>query len=101
MKVVTLVRVIAIEFSRGRSLFSILMNSGVLFFEVMYDPFSYKMRRDVIRNDGEFQGVSNSVDDAMSNGGGDCGGQNCMETEDISVLVPKLVLQLFLGVGSF
>ena len=45
-----LVRMIAVEFSRGRSLFSILVNNGVLFFEVVYDPFSYEMRGDVLRD---------------------------------------------------
>ena len=48
VKVVTLVRMIAISFSRDGSLFSILMDNGVLFVKVMYDPFSYKMRRDVV-----------------------------------------------------
>ena len=91
MKVVTLVRMIAIEFLRDGSLFPVLMNDGVLFFEVMYDPFSYKVGRDVIGNDGEFRGVSDSVDDAMSNGGSDGGGEDYVEAKDISVLVSKLV----------
>ena len=69
-----MVRVIAIEFSGDGSLLSILMNNGVLFFEILYDPFSYEMRRDVIGNDWEFGGISNGMDDAMSNGGGDGGG---------------------------
>ena len=92
MKVMTLVGMIAIEFSRNGSLFPVLMDDGVLFFEIMYDPFSYKMRGDVIGDDWEFWGVSNGVDDAMSNGGGDSGGENNMKTKDISVLVPKFVL---------
>ena len=91
MKVVTIVRVIAVEFSRDGSLFSILMNNGVLFFEIMYDPFSYEMRRDVVRDDGEFGGVSDGMDNAMSNGGGDGGGEDNMEAEDISVLVSEFV----------
>ena len=91
MKVMTLVRMIAIKFSRDGGLFSILMNDGVLFFEIMYDPFSYEMRWDVIRDDGKFRGVPNGVDDAMSNGGGDGGGENNVKTKDISILVPKFV----------
>ena len=91
VQVMTLVRMIAIEFSRDGSLLSILMNDRVLFLEVLYDPFSYEMRGDVIGDDGEFRGVSNSVDDAMSNGGGDGGGQDDMKAEDISVLISEFV----------
>ena len=91
MKVMTLVRMIAIQFSRGRSLFPVLMDSRVLFFEVLYDPFSYKMRGDVVGDDGEFGGVSDGMDDAMSNGGGDSGGQDDVKTKDISVLVSKFI----------
>ena len=91
MQVMTLVGMIAIRFSGGRSLLSILMNNGVLFFEVMYDPFSYKMRGDVVGNDGEFWGVSDGMNDAMSNGSSDGGGENDMKTEDISVLVSEFV----------
>ena len=91
MKVVTLVGMIAVEFSRNGSLFPVLMDDRVLFFEVLYNPFSYEMRGDVIGNDGEFGGVSNGMDDAMLNGGGDGGGQDDMKTEDISVLVSKFV----------
>ena len=80
VEIMTLVGMIAIEFSGDGGLFSILMNDGVLLFEVVYDPFSYEMRGDVVGNDGEFGGVSDSVNDAMSNGGGDGGGQNNMET---------------------
>ena len=87
----TLVGMIAIRFSRNGSLFSILMDDGILFFEVLYDPFSYEMRGDVIRDDGEFWGVSNGMDDAMSNGGGDGSGENDVEAEDISVLVSEFV----------
>ena len=92
MKVMTLVRMIAIKFSGGGSFFSILMDNGVLFFEVMYDPFSYKMRGDIVGDDREFRGVSNGMDDAMSNGGGDGGGENNMKAEDISVLISKFIL---------
>ena len=92
MEVMALVRMVAIQFPRGRSLFSILMNDGVLFFEVMYDPFSYKMRGDIVGDDREFRGVSNGMDDAMSNGGGDGGGENNMKAEDISVLISKFIL---------
>ena len=91
MKVMALVRMIVIQFSRDGSLFSILMNNGVLFFEVMYDPFSYKMGRDVFGDDGEFRGVSDGMDDAMLNGGGDGGGEDNMKTEDISVLVSEFI----------
>ena len=91
MKVVTLVGMIAVEFSRDGSLFPVLMDDGVLFFEIMYDPFSYEMRGDIVGDDREFRGVSNSVDDAMSNGGGDSGGQDNMKTKDVSVLISKFV----------
>ena len=74
MKVVTLVRMIAVEFSGDGSLFSVLMNSRVLFFEILYDPFSYKMRRDVVGDNREFGGVSDGMDNAMSNGGCNGGG---------------------------
>ena len=74
MKVMALIGMVAIRFSGDRSLFSILMDSRVLFLEIMYDPFSYEMRGDIVGNNGEFGGVSNGVDDAMSNGGGDGGG---------------------------
>ena len=87
-----LVGMIAVEFSRDGSLFSILMNDGVLFFEVMYDPFSYEMRRDVVGNDRKFRGIPDGVDDAMSNGGGDGGGEDYVKAKDISVLISKLVL---------
>ena len=70
----TLVRMIAIRLPRGGSLFSILMDNRVLFFEVMYDPFSFEVRGDVIGNDGKFGGVPDGMNDAMSNGGGDGGG---------------------------
>ena len=86
-----LVRMIAIEFSRDRGLFSILMDNGVLFFEVVYDPFSYEMRGDVIGNDRKFGGIPDGMNDAMSNGGGDSGGENNVEAEDISVLVSEFV----------
>ena len=91
MKIVTLIRMVPISFSGGRGLLSILMNSRVLFFKVMYDPFSYEMRGDVIRDDREFRGVSDGVNDAMSNGGSDSSGEDDMETEDISVLVSQFV----------
>ena len=91
MKVMALVRMIAVGFSRDGSLFSILMDNGVLFFEVMYDPSSYEMRGDVIGDDGEFRGVSDGMDNAMSSGGGDGGGENDVEAEDISVLVSEFV----------
>ena len=80
MKVMALIRMIAIRFPEGGSFFSILMDNGVLFFEVMYDPFSYEMRGDVFRDDGEFRGVSDGMDDAMSNGGSDGGGENGVKT---------------------
>ena len=67
------------------------MNVGVVFFEVLYDPFSYKMRGDVVGDDGEFRGVSDCIDDAMSNGSGDSGGKDNVKAKDISVLVPELV----------
>ena len=91
MKITALVRMVAIRFSGGRSLFSILMDNRVLFFEVMYDPFSYKMRWDVIGDDREFRGVSDGMNDAMSNGGGDGSGEDDVETEDISVLISEFV----------
>ena len=91
MKIVSLVRMVAVEFSRDGSLFSILMDNGVLFFEIVYNPFSYKVRGDVIGNDREFRGVPDGVDDAMSNGGGDGSGKDNVETEDISVLVSEFV----------
>ena len=74
MHIMTLVRMIAISFSRDGSLFPILMDGGVLFLEILYDPFSYKMRGNVIGDDGEFRGVSDGMDDTMLNGGGDGGG---------------------------
>ena len=67
------------------------MNVGVVFFEILYDPFSYKMRRDVVGDDREFRGVSNGIDNAMSNGSSDSGGEDNMKAEDISVLIPELV----------
>ena len=85
----SLVRMIAIKFSRGGSFLSILVNNGILFFEIMYDPFSYEMRGDVVRYDGEFRGVSDGMDDAMSNGGCDSGGEDDVKAEDISVLVSE------------
>ena len=87
----TLVRMITIGFSEGGSLFSILMDDGVLFFEVMYDPFSYEMRGDVVRDYRKFGGVSDGMVDAMSNGGGDSGSENNVKAEDISVLVSEFV----------
>ena len=91
MKVMALIRMVAISFSGGGSLLSILMDDRVLFLEIMYDPFSYKVRRDVIGDDGEFGGVSDGMDNAMSNGSGDGGGENDVEAEDISVLVSEFV----------
>ena len=87
----TLVWMVAVKLSGDGSLFSILMDNGVLFFKIVYNPFSYKMRGDVIRNDWKFWGVPDSVDDAMSNGGGDGGSENDMKTKDISVLVSEFV----------
>ena len=86
-----LIRMIAVRFSRDGSLFSILVNNGVLFFEIMYDPFSYEMRGDIFGDDREFRRVSDGMNDAVSNGGSDGGGSNDMETEDISVLVSEFV----------
>ena len=87
----TLVGMIAVKFSRNGSLFPVLMNNGVLFFEILYDPFSYEMRGDVIGDDREFRGIPDGMNDAMSNGGSDSGGENNVEAEDISVLVSKFV----------
>ena len=92
MKVGALIGMIAIQFSRDGSLFPVLMDSGVLFFEILYDPFSYEMRRDVIGDDREFRGIPDGMYDAMSNGGGDGGGENDVEAEDISVLISEFVL---------
>ena len=86
-----LVGMIAVRFSGDGSLFSILMDNGVLFLEVLYDPFSYEMRGDVFRDDREFGGVSDGMDNAMSNGGGDGGSENNMKAKDISVLVSEFV----------
>ena len=91
MKIVSLIGMIAIRFSRGRSLFSVLMDSRVLFIEIMYDPFSYEMRRDIFRDDREFRGIPDGMNDAMSNGGGDSSGENNMKAKDISVLVSEFV----------
>ena len=82
---------IAIKFSGGWGFRSVRMDVSVVFFEILYDPFSYKMGRDVIRNNGEFKGVSDGMDDAMSNDSGDSGGEDDVETEDISVLISELV----------
>ena len=87
----TLVRMIAVEFSVKWSFLSILMYNRVLFLEVLYDPFSYEMRGDVLGDDWEFGGVSNGVDDAMSNGSGDSGGEDDVKAEDISVLISEFV----------
>ena len=83
-----LIRMIAIQFSRGRGFRSILMDGQILFFEVMYDSFSYEMRGDVFR---EFRGVPDGVNDAMSNGSSDGGGENNVDAEDISVLISEFV----------
>ena len=91
MKVTTLVGMIAVRFSRDGSLFPVLMDNRVLFFEVLYDPFSYEMRGDVLRDDREFGGVSDGMDNAMSNGGSNGGSENNVKTEDISVLVSEFV----------
>ena len=91
MKVMTLVGMIAIRISGDGSLFPVLMDSRILFLEVLYDPFSYKMRGDVVGDDREFGGVSNGMDNAMSNGGGNGGSENNMKAEDISVLVSEFV----------
>ena len=91
MKVMTMIGMIAIRFSGDGSLFPVLMNDRILFFEILYDPFSYKMRGDIFGDDREFGGVSDGMDDAMSNGGGYGGGENSVETEDISVLVSKFI----------
>ena len=91
VKIVTLIGMIAVEFSKNGSPFPVLMNGRVLFLEILYDPFSYEMRGDVIRDDREFRGISDGMDDAMSNGGGDGGGENDVEAEDISVLVSEFV----------
>ena len=87
----TLIGMIAVKFSKNGSFFPVLMDDGVLLFEVMYDPFSYKMRGNVVGDNGEFRGVSDGMDDAMSNGGCDSGGENNVEAEDISVLVSEFV----------
>ena len=91
MEIIALEGVIAIKFSNGRGFPSILMDYNVLFFKVMYDPFSYKMGRDVFGDDWKFGGVSDGMNDAMSNGSGDGGGENGMKAEDISVLVSEFV----------
>ena len=91
MKVIALIRMVSIRFSRGGSLFSVLMDDRVLFLEVLYDPFSYEMRGDVVGDDREFRGVSNGMNNAMSNGGGDGGSENNMKAKDISVLVSEFV----------
>ena len=90
MNVGMLIRVITVEFSGSWGFRSIGMNVGVVFFEILYDPFSYKMRRDIVGDDREFRGVPDGIDDAMSNGCGDSGGKDNMKTEDISVLIPEL-----------
>ena len=91
VKIMALVRMIPIKFSRGGSLFSILMDNRVLFFEVVYDPFSYEVRGDVIRDDRKFRGIPDGMNDAMSNGGSDGGGEDGVETEDIFVLISEFV----------
>ena len=67
------------------------MNIGVMFFEILYDPLSYKMRRDVVGDNRKFWGVSDGIDDAMLNGSGDSSGEDNMKTKDISVLIPEFV----------
>ena len=67
------------------------MNVSVMFLKILYDPFSYKMRRDVIGDDREFRGIPDGIDDAMSNGSGDSGGEDNVKAKNISVLVPELV----------
>ena len=74
MEVGALVGMIAVEFSKDGSLFPVLMNNRVLFLKIMNNPFSYEMRGDVVGDNREFGGVSDGVNDAMSNGGGDGGG---------------------------
>ena len=91
VKVVSLVGMIAVEFSSGGGLFSVLMDNRVLLFKVMYDPFSYEMRGDVVGDDGEFRGVSDGMNDAMSNGGGDGGSEDNVKAKDISVFVSEFV----------
>ena len=72
-----------------------------MFLKILYDPFSYKMRRDVVGDDREFRGIPDGIDDAMSNGSSNGGGEDNVKAKNISVLIPEFVFQLFLGVGSF
>ena len=50
------------------------MNIGVMFFEILYDLLSCKMRTDVVVDNREFWGISDGINDAMSNGSSDGGG---------------------------
>ena len=67
------------------------MDNRVLFLEILYDPFSYEMRGDVVGNDREFRGVPDGMNDAMSNGSGNGGSEDNVEAEDISVLISEFV----------
>ena len=62
-----------------------------MFFKVLYDPLTWEMRRDVVRNNREFWGVSDGIDDAMLNGSSDGSGEDNMKTEEVSVLIPEFV----------
>ena len=91
MKVMALVRMVMISFSGGQGLRSVLMNGRILFFKIVYDPFSYEMRGDVFGDDREFGGIPDGMNDAMSNGGGDGSSEDNVKTKDISILVSEFV----------
>ena len=67
------------------------MNIGVVFIEILNNPLSWEMRGDVVRNNREFGGISDGINDAMLNGSGNGSGEDDMKAEDISVLIPELV----------
>jgi hypothetical protein len=74
--------------SRGCGEFlPICMNFCVKLFEILDDSLSCEMARNIIGDDREFLGVSDSIKNAMSNGGGDSSYYNGVETKDVVVLI--------------
>jgi hypothetical protein len=59
------------------------------------------MTRNVVGDYRKFVGVPNGVQNAVSDGSGDHGDYNSMETKNIVVLISQFVFEVFLGSDSF
>jgi hypothetical protein len=82
-----LIRVVGGDTRGCREFLPICMDFGVKLFEVLNDSLSCKMTGDIVGDDGELLGVSNSIKDAMSNGSGDSSYYDGVETKNIIVLI--------------